>query len=203
MNKILKTIILVVIFVALIFIVTFCFKQNKEIKIFGICRGHQLINIHFGGSLIQDIKSELKTIKIEHDQNKGKFGRHQLTHQLRINKKNKIPIPEWITFKDGDYVNSLHHQAITTDMLGKGLIPVFGNEEIVEVMYHESGLIFSVQFHPEEFLNDDSTEIFETLNRFFGLNNSLNNEREIITTESKTGKHGSSPNEMLFDIQID
>ena len=49
---------------------------RKNIPILGICGGQQLINIVYGGSLVHDIKKDLKT-EIEHEQ---KNPRNQVSH---------------------------------------------------------------------------------------------------------------------------
>ncbi len=148
---------------------------DTKTKIFGICRGHQLLNVYFGGTLVQDIDNEFSEENtIEHNQNHGKFTRSELTHSIFMNNL-KGKMPDFVHYKDGDYVNSFHHQAVTPDTLGKGLIPLFGTDcDVIEIMVHSSMNILSVQFHPEEFSEKDIKTTIKTLKEFFNYDNSTN-----------------------------
>jgi len=125
-------------------------KQKK--KIFGICRGHQLINVYFNGSIIQNLDSN-KSMGA-HYQTNGLFGfgRGEPFHRITsiLNKK------------DNRDVNSMHHQGITTLELGNGLMPLYESKDtIIEIMKHEILPILSVQFHPEEMDIDTWNDYFE------------------------------------------
>ena len=140
------------------------YTGNK--KIFGICRGHQLINVYFGGTLVQDVDANLEPT-IEHNQSVGKNQRYELTHMIKLHPKAKLP--KWIKYKSKDYVNSFHHQAVTIENIGSELIPLFGIEDIIEVMMTKDEQVLTVQFHPEEFEDGDEKATIETLKNFFGL----------------------------------
>ncbi len=109
---------------------------KRKIPILGICRGHQLLNVFFGGSLIQNIFCCEKHKRYENkdrvhccDVKKGCF-LYEVYQSERI------------------CVNSAHHQAVKE--LGKGLIPVqYSQEGIIEAFYHESLPVYGVQWHPE------------------------------------------------------
>ena len=89
-----------------------------------ICGGQQLLNVIYGGSLIQDINSEIKT-NINHEQ---KNPRNETSHDVNIVKKTKL---HTIIKKSKIKVNSAHHQAVK--LPGSGLtINARANDEIIE-----------------------------------------------------------------------
>ena len=81
-----------------------------RIPVFGICRGIQIINVYFGGTLTDDLPSERPGI--EHHQAHP----YDLpTHPVKLFGKLKE-----LLGTDHLEVNTLHHQA--ADRLGKGLV---------------------------------------------------------------------------------
>ncbi len=110
-------------------------KAGKPV--FGICRGHQLINVYFGGTLIQDLPNGSV-----HDWDKG---------DNKDKAHGTIAEPgSWVSLLYGERfpTNSAHHEAV--DKVGEGLIVDQRSEDgVVEAMHHRSGRIFSVQWHPE------------------------------------------------------
>ncbi|MGN0302331.1 MAG: gamma-glutamyl-gamma-aminobutyrate hydrolase family protein, partial [Anaerotardibacter sp.] len=75
---------------------------KKEKPVLGICRGLQLLNAALGGSLYQDIESQLGD-KITHRQSKPY---HQPVHQ--VNLVSKSPLQKLLCVRQLE-VNSLHH----------------------------------------------------------------------------------------------
>ena len=111
--------------------------------ILGICRGHQLLNIILGGTLIQNIPNAS-----DHTQKNGVDG----IHTLKANPRSIL----YNLYGDYFFVNSSHHQAI--DTIGNGLIPTaFSMDGVIEATEHVSKPYFTVQFHPER-MNTDKTE---------------------------------------------
>lgn len=111
------------------------FKAGKPIL--GICRGHQLLNVYFGGTLIQDLSAAGI-----HDWDKGRSA--DKVHLTRAEPGS------WIAGLYGQdlYTNSAHHQAV--DRLGSGLIvDQRSSDGVVEAMHHRCGYVYSVQWHPE------------------------------------------------------
>lgn len=107
----------------------FC-SQKKTIM--GICRGVQVLNVYFGGSLIQHIDG--------HSQIKGKDTFHNV-----LCRKNGFL---YNFFGKSALVNSAHHQAINT--CGRGLIPdSVAPDGIIESVYHFHLPVYGMQFHPE------------------------------------------------------
>lgn len=122
---------------------------KKKIPILGICRGMQLINIFFGGSLYQDVKKGLGT-NIKHD-NSHDYPRNYLAHNVYIKQDSKL---SGIIGSDKIMVNGFHHQGIKT--IGRGLRAVAwaddGLVEAVEVPGHP--FLVGVQWHPEELIDN-------------------------------------------------
>lgn len=119
---------------------------SRQIPIFGICRGHQVINVAFGGTLYQDIYTQFSKKPLKHSQKETRdVASHTVTlidipSRLRIALKNpeKLELP----------VNSFHHQAV------KQIAPEFittatSSDGLNEAMEHPEYPIFSVQWHPE------------------------------------------------------
>ncbi len=130
--------------------------QSKK-PLLGICRGIQVINIAFGGSLIQDIPSMVDT-SITHRQTTD---RTKPIHQVEFEKNSKL----YKLLGKKAMVNSLHHQAIKE--LGKGLKPVgYAEDGIIEAIESEEYPLFAVQWHPENFVRTKKNPmlpIFEEL----------------------------------------
>ena len=102
--------------------------------ILGICRGHQVINVWAGGTLIQDL-GDKNAIHRRREADKV----HPVTAEGGILKK---------LYGAQFFVNSAHHQAVGT--VGRGLVVTARSEDgVIEAMEHESLPIFAVQFHPE------------------------------------------------------
>ena len=103
--------------------------------VMGVCRGFQLLNIFFGGSLHQDIpEAGVHTNKTD----------HYLTHEVTAVADSMIGAIYGTQFP----VNSAHHQAVK--QLGKGLRPTaFWEDKYIEAFEHTSLPVFAVQWHPE------------------------------------------------------
>jgi len=103
--------------------------------VLGICRGHQLINIFFGGSLVQDIPA-----KHLHTNKQDLYIAHSITAEENT-LLYKLYGP---TFS----VNSAHHQVV--DRLGSGLVATaYWNDTYIEAIEHTSLPITGLQWHPE------------------------------------------------------
>lgn len=113
-----------------------------NVPILGICRGEQGLNVAFGGTLYQDIPSQL-SLEINHRQEeKGYIG----THIVNIESDSKLAK---ILGTTSIQTNSFHHQAV------KDVAPYFkavahsedGVVEAIEAYPHRN--IMAVQWHPE------------------------------------------------------
>ncbi len=114
-------------------------KTNKPIL--GICRGLQLANVYYGGTLYQDI-SYIDT-KIQHKQ---KWLLHLPTHDIEILEKNNVL---YEIFGEKTRVNSFHHQMIKD--MAENLTPIAKTADgVIEAFYlKEHSFFYGVQWHPE------------------------------------------------------
>jgi putative glutamine amidotransferase len=115
-----------------------------RLPILGICRGIQMINVKFGGTLIQDLKSDA-VIEQEHKQGGS---RANPTHSVTVTDP-ESRLAE--AFRGSCRVNSLHHQAIKR--LGRGLkVTAHSEDGLVEAVEADDDYPFllAVQWHPEE-----------------------------------------------------
>lgn len=123
----------------------------------GICRGLQLANVHFGGTLIPDIEDAgFPSHRSEKD--------FECRHDLTVEKESMLSAI--VECHQGN-INSSHHQAV--DALGNGLRVVArsgdGIVEAIELEHKTNNPFFLlVQWHPErmnDFVNPFSQKILQ------------------------------------------
>jgi putative glutamine amidotransferase len=128
-----------------------------DVPVLGICRGHQVIAVAGGGSLYQDIPSQLREV-LKHSQDAPRW---YATHAVTVQPGTRMAA--WLgagTVR----VNSFHHQAIRD--LPKGFVvsaeAVDGIIEAIEDTRRR--FVVGVQWHPECFWNKEDTfdPIFRT-----------------------------------------
>ena len=146
---------------------------EKGIPLLGICRGHQLLNVAFGGSLYQDIPSQVKGHFVKHGQSTpGWYG----THSIRIDKGSLLNKQIGL---DSVAVNSFHHQAVK-DVAPGFKVTAWSKDGVVEAMEKiGSTKVYGVQFHPEVFTSNG----YDT---FIGVFKHLINEASIFGASRKT-----------------
>lgn len=100
-------------------VIDYCHHFNKPLL--GICRGIQVINVFYGGSLKQDESNHMNT-----------------NHAIKLNDN----------YIDYVVVNSYHHQII--NQLGNDLKILGKCKDIIEYIEHKNKPIIGVQFHIEK-----------------------------------------------------
>lgn len=111
------------------------FVQNGKKPILGICRGHQVVNVYFGGTLIQDLATAEAHMAHDHADSVHPVQNlsGSILHRLYGSQMSS---------------NSSHHQGLAD--MGRGLRALsFAPDGVVEAAEHDTLPILTVQFHPE------------------------------------------------------
>ena len=117
--------------------------ERKQLPIFAICFGMQVLNVSRGGTLIQDVGSQVPEA-IKHEQGAP---RDRPSHRVTLSEQTRLSS---ITGVDACVVNSHHHQAIET--LGANLVATaWASDGIIEALEdpRPDRFAVAVQWHPE------------------------------------------------------
>ncbi len=118
--------------------------------LFGICRGHQVMNVALGGTLVQDIPSQVETT-LTHDL-PDEYPRSTRLHTVDIKPESRLAS---ILGTTQVIVNSLHHQSVQAPAPGVDFT-AYAPDGIVEALeVPDKQFILSVQWHPEDLYEDD------------------------------------------------
>ena len=133
---------------------------KRGIPVLAVCRGMQLMNIAYGGTLYQDIPTQVKESFVKHRQEiSGQYATHSI-----IIEKNSLLFQLLGTEKA--VVNSFHHQSVK-DVAPGFKVTARAADGIIEAMEMENNPnIIAVQFHPESLTaagNDTFLPVFHYL----------------------------------------
>lgn len=109
---------------------------KKKKPMLGICKGLQLINVYFGGSMIQDLPAASR-----------EFHEYREGDKRHVTKAAAGTFPA-LLYGRTPVTNSAHHQA--AGQVGDGLLVAqYAQDFVIEALYHHSLPILAVQWHPE------------------------------------------------------
>lgn len=122
---------------------------RAEKPIFGICRGIQTVNVAMGGTLYQDVPSQIE-LKAHRDVYENGIARHMM---------HAVPGSTIEKLFDSDFMtNSYHHQAVK--LPGPGMrVAAMTDEGLIEAIEHETKPILAVQWHPERMIGEENTDL--------------------------------------------
>lgn len=134
--------------------------EANHIPLLGICRGLQIANVFFGGTLIPDIPTW------------GKFNHSKLPDDSDRYHKISVDPSSWlysVIDRQEGTVNSNHHQS--ADIIGDGLIvSAISPDGVVEALERKSpdgkSFLCLVQWHPER-MNDQESNFVKNIRKAF------------------------------------
>lgn len=109
------------------------FVRRKK-PVLGICKGFQLIQIYFGGALVQDLKPNELHYRPKKD----------ILHEAQNQKGSFLET----LYGSACTVNSYHHQAVLSPAPGLEVLQT-APDHVIEAMCHSVLPILGVQWHPE------------------------------------------------------
>jgi putative glutamine amidotransferase len=130
----------------------------QDRPLLAICRGHQVLNVARGGTLIQDIPSEVLN-GANHD---PVAERWEDAHEVSIQRGSRLHA---ILGRERVAVNSFHHQAVARPGQGLVVSAVASSDQVIEALEDPTRrFVLGVQWHPEGYWRQGEFQaLFEAL----------------------------------------
>jgi putative glutamine amidotransferase len=126
--------------------------RMRQLPVLAICRGIQVLNVAYGGTLVQDIPSQISSA-LEHRMSVPPHQSFDYAHEIWIEKESTLArlMSERLSEADTCEVNSRHHQAVK--QLAAGFqVSATAPDGIIEAIEHPGApFCLGVQWHPENF----------------------------------------------------
>jgi len=110
------------------------FAVRQKIPVLGVCRGMQMINAYFGGTLVRDITSVSEGVS-----HVRALHRVAVVHPVLV---------EWASSLEVE-VNSYHNQGVSRETLSSDLDVAACSGAVIEAIVHKTLPVVGVQWHPE------------------------------------------------------
>lgn len=168
---------------------------NRQIPMFGICRGIQMLAAALEGTILQDLKTALPDVSlIKHSQDAA---RGVATHMVQAEEGSLMERLLGKRFA----VNSFHHQAVGLpgDRFRVTARSVDGVVEAIESTELKS--VFGVQWHPECFLEAGDDSMMPLFKHFVGEARAFMEAREFHRHTLTLDSHCDTP--MFFDKGVE
>ncbi len=173
---------------------------DSSLPIFGICRGCQLINVAFGGSIYQDLPSMYHPKPLQHSVLTNK---HLPVHNIEIKTDSLL---YKIVGESTLAVNSRHHQAIKSVAEPLTVTATAPDGVIEGVEAYETHKIIALQCHPENLATKGESVPIKKLFKFLvNESNLYRKAKEIHTLNPTVDSHVDTPMVYLrggFDFAV-
>jgi len=126
--------------------------RRRNMPIFAICRGIQMLNVACGGTLVQDIPTEI-TGALEHRWTVPPHKPYDLAHEVWVDKDTLLArlMRERLSDTDACEANSRHHQAVKK-LADRFRVSATAPDGVIEAIEDPSArFCLGVQWHPENF----------------------------------------------------
>lgn len=126
--------------------------RRRALPILAICRGAQVLNVACGGSLVQDIPSQV-TGALAHKLVVPAHQPYELAHEVWLEKDSLLGrlMGERLSDADTCEVNSRHHQAVKQVAPGFEVSATAPDGVIEAIEDPKAAFCLGVQWHPENF----------------------------------------------------
>lgn len=126
--------------------------RRRDLPILAICRGIQMLNVACGGTLVQDIPSEIAGA-LEHFWTVPPHKPYDLAHEVWVDKDTLLArlMRERLSDTDACEANSRHHQAVKK-LADRFRVSATAPDGVIEAIEDPSArFCLGVQWHPENF----------------------------------------------------
>ena len=128
---------------------------DRNVPVLAICRGEQIVNVAFGGSLYQDIPSQIKESKLNHNQTESRtIG----THNVSVEKDSKLGE---ILGTTSLLTNTFHHQAVKDVAPGFRVVARTNDGVVEAIEAYPNRSILGIQWHPEGHVSGGDTTMLK------------------------------------------
>jgi putative glutamine amidotransferase len=126
--------------------------RSADVPILAICRGLQVLNVACGGTLVQDIPSQLQGA-LDHRLSVPPHQPFSLAHEVWLEKDSLLTTLMRERLRDADTceTNSRHHQAVQQLAAGFKVGATAPDGVIEAIEYPKARFCLAVQWHPENF----------------------------------------------------
>lgn len=124
--------------------------QHGDLPLLGICRGIQMLNVGFGGTLLQDVNTQMPGALDHRASNPAPA---QPTHEVRVASHSRLAMLL------GDEVvpaNTMHHQAVDAVAPGFAVVAHAPDGIVEAIEYQGHRFLVGVQCHPEHLFSKDA-----------------------------------------------
>jgi putative glutamine amidotransferase len=126
--------------------------RRRGLPVLAICRGIQVMNVAFGGSLIQDIPSQVRGA-LDHRLTVPPHKSFDYAHDVWIEERSLLArlMQERLAGSDSLAVNSRHHQAVKDVAPGLTVVATAPDGITEAIEDPAARFCLGVQWHPENF----------------------------------------------------